>query len=168
MPARGQQDTGTCLHVLHTLGAPLPFLSSVLSSPSKEGVMFNEVPALQMSKTLPWITNHLRVQTEPLFLLSCCFCLPHASALLLCVWGETRAVHTHGAGAAAISDTSAAVTPPPNTRLSPVNHAYAACKISPVRDKPRTFVGKQILFCCKSITHCATFTIRLSMAKIKP
>lgn len=96
-----------------------------------------------------------------------------ASGLHMCVCsaavcgGEIRAVHTHGAGAAAVTATSAPVTPPPNTRLSSVNHAYAACKISPARDKPWAFVGKQILFCCKSITHCAPFTIRLSMAEIK-
>lgn len=89
------------------------------------------------------------------------------SALLLYVWGEIWAVHTLGTGAAAITTTSAPVTPPPNTRLGSVNHAYAACKISPVRDKPWAFVGKQILFCCKSIIHCAPFTIHLSMAEIK-
>lgn len=115
------------------------------------------------------LDNKLLTGIDRLFFpLSCCLWPPHVCLLCCCVWGgEIRAVHTHGAGAAAVTATSAPVTPPPNTRLSSVNHAYAACKISPARDKPWAFVGKQILFRCKSITHCAPFTIRLSMAEIK-
>lgn len=48
-----------------------------------------------------------------------------------------------------------------------VNHAYAACKTSSVIDKPQAFIGKQILFCCKSITHSAAFKTCLLIAEMK-
>lgn len=47
--------------------------------------------------------------------------------LMLCVWGATRAVHAHDAGAADVSSTSDPATPPPNTLLAgwimPMQHA---------------------------------------------
>lgn len=102
VPAGGQQDTGTACTLCTHKELLCPFCQVCWAPSWEEATMLDEVPALQMSKTLPWITNHLRVQTEPLFLLSCCFtCVASTcvSALLLCVWGETWAVHTHGAGA---------------------------------------------------------------------
>lgn len=86
-----------CLHALHTLGASLPFLSSVLSSLSKEGVTFDEVPALQMSKTLPWYNKPLTGTDRSLFLLSCCLWPPQVCLLCFCVCGEGHGLCTHTA-----------------------------------------------------------------------
>lgn len=97
VPAGGQQDTGTACTLCTHKELLCPFCQACWAPSWEEATMLDEVPALQMSKTLPWITNHLRVQTEPLFLLSCCFWPPHVCLLCCCVCGERHGLCTHTA-----------------------------------------------------------------------
>ena len=103
------------LHPQHTqCEVVCPFFPACCFPPRKGAMTSNEVPALQMSETLPRMTNCLQYR-QTLFLLGCCLWPPCACLLCCCVWGETRAVHAHHAGAADVTATSDPVPPPPNT-----------------------------------------------------